>query len=123
MKKLLFAALALTLSACGPQTVSVTMNALNDSGQDGKATLTQEGNNVRVVVNIKTGSDTGEQTGHIHEGNCPGLGAVKHALSNVVNGTSITVVENVTLESISKTAINIHNSQNPSRYVSCGEIP
>lgn len=123
MKHVFIAVAALVFTGCGGQVVEVDMRALNDSGQDGKATLTQEGNNVRVVIDIQAGSDTGEQLAHVHEGNCPGLGSPIHDLTALKGGRSTTVIQNTTVDKLSKTAINVHNSVTPSRYVSCGEIP
>lgn len=119
---LLLAALFL---ACGPTTSTVQMKAESDSAQDGTATLTQKGDDLEVVVNITPGADTGDQPAHIHKGTCPGLGEIVKALNPVTNGKSTTLLTKTRLEEVSGGGfvVNVHNSTQGSKYVSCGEIP
>ena len=109
------------------QTVTVTMGSGRDASQTGTATLTAQGSQTQVVVNIQVGAAGVGQPAHIHQGSCPGVGAVAFPLTNVVDGTSTTVV-NATLDSLRTGgySINIHQDETQAGlgvYVSCGGIP
>ncbi len=112
-----------TVGAQSPMTV--TMKAMNGSGMDGTATLTDMGGGkTRVMLDLKNGP-AGPQPAHIHEGTCANLNpAPKHSLTNVVNGRSETML-NVSMSDLmmGNMAINVHKSaQDISTYVSCGDI-
>ncbi|MBI2912342.1 MAG: hypothetical protein HYY03_00295 [Chloroflexi bacterium] len=109
------------------QSVTVTMGAGRDASQTGTATLTAQGNQTQVVVNIQSGGAGVEQPAHVHEGTCPGVGAVAYALSNVVDGQSTTLI-NATLASLQTGgfSVNVHKGTSSAElgvYVSCGVIP
>ncbi len=92
--------------------------------QTGTATLTAQGDQTQVVLDIEPGPAAVEQPAHIHEGSCPGVGEVAFPLTNVVNGTSTTVVD-ASLEELQSGdfAINIHKSGDEiGVYVACGDI-
>lgn len=120
-----FASAALAQAAT-PQTVTVTMNALNKSGETGTATLTQVGNGVKVDITIK-GAPATDQPTHIHPGTCAKLNPAPEApLTPLSNGRSVTVLSGKKLSQFTggKFAINIHKSTNDLKtYVSCGVIP
>jgi len=89
------------------ETVTVELEAVNNSGVSGKATLTPVDNNTKVVIN------------------CENLGEPKYPLEAVKNGESETTVD-VKLSDITTGdfAINVHKSEEEiSTYVACGEIP
>jgi hypothetical protein len=116
-----------SVSAKEGDTVTVTMGAGRDASQTGTATLTDQGSQTQVVLNIQPGAAGVEQPVHIHSGNCPGVGAVAFPLTNVVNGTSTTVVD-ATLDSLRTGgySINVHQDGTQAGlgvYVSCGAIP
>lgn len=117
---------AVAAQAATPQTVTVTMNALNKSGETGTATLTQVGNGVKVDVTIK-GAPATDQPTHIHPGTCAKLNPAPEApLTPLSNGRSVTVLSGKKLSQFTggKFAINIHKSTNDLKtYVSCGVIP
>jgi Cu/Zn superoxide dismutase len=131
--RLILAALALatlagtTLTAAGAATTAVTidMKALNNSNENGTATLTQESGGVKVVVTLKNAPDTVQPT-HIHAGTCTNINkAPEYALESVTKGTSTTVVQGVSLDDLLKGhyAINVHKSADDlGTYVSCGDI-
>jgi hypothetical protein len=106
-------------------TITVTLVAQNNSGQDGTAILAPEGNKTRVVIEIPRAPTDVAQPAHIHMGRCDNLDkAPKWKLEDVKGGRSITVVP-VPLDTIliDKTAINIHKSAAEAQvYVSCGNI-
>lgn len=108
-----------------PQNMTVNLSEYSNSGQTGTATLTQTQDGVRVELSL-TGYDTDSpQPSHIHTGECPRIGPVVHALTDVVNGKSVTNVE-TTLEELTKADelnINVHASYDDfSTYTSCGNI-
>jgi len=115
------------VSAKEGDTVTVTMGPGRDGSQTGTATLTDQGSQTQVVLNIQPGPAGVEQPVHIHSGSCPGVGAVAFPLTNVVNGTSTTVV-NATLDSLRTGGYSINAHQDGTQaglgvYVSCGAIP
>lgn len=121
----------MAISLVGPvfaqqDSITVTLGPGRDGSQTGKATLTAKGNQTEVVIDIQPGTAGVEQPAHIHEGKCPGVGPVKHPLSNVVNGKSTTTV-NATLQSLETGAfaINVHKGPGGDAgvYVACGELP
>lgn len=107
------------------KTVTVELEAVNNSGVSGKATLTPVDNNTKVIINL-TGAPEGiAQPAHIHQGTCENLGEPKYLLEVVKNGESETTVD-VKLSDITTGdfAINVHKSEKEiSTYVACGEIP
>lgn len=111
--------------AAAPQTVTVQMKALNNSGETGTATLTQEAKGVKVEVNIKGAPATAQPT-HIHPGTCTKLNPAPEApLSPLENGKSVTMLSGKKLSDFTggKFAVNVHKSSNDLQtYVSCGEI-
>ncbi|HEV7180812.1 MAG TPA: CHRD domain-containing protein [Candidatus Baltobacteraceae bacterium] len=111
--------------AATPKAVTVTMKALNDSGETGTATLTQETRGVQVVVTLKGAPATAQPT-HIHAGNCDNINkAPEYALRDTVDGKSTTLVKGIKLSDLmsGKYAINVHKSANDlPTYVSCGNI-
>jgi len=98
----------------GGKSVSVRMQAQNDSGETGSAKLTAEGaDKTRVEISLKGAP----------KGTCAKLDPKpKHGLENVVDGKSTTVVP-ASLDSVKGMAINVHKSTSDIKtYVSCGDI-
>jgi len=116
-----------TLVAARAATTAVTvdMKALNGSGENGTATLTQESDGVKVVVSLKNAPAEAQPT-HIHIGTCGNISkAPEYALVSVENGASTSVVKGVSLDDLLKGhyAINVHKSTSDlGTYVSCGDI-
>jgi len=109
------------------QTVTVTLGPGRDGSQTGTATLTAQGSQTQVMLNIQSGPAGVGQPAHIHVGPCPGVGSIAFPLTNVVDGTSTTVVD-ATLASLQTGGYSINVHQDASEaglpiYVSCGEIP
>jgi len=105
--------------------MTVVLDAENNSGESGTATLKEENGKVTATVNL-TGYQKGVmQPAHLHVGSCPGVGEVKYPLNSVVNGTSATILP-VTLEQLKKDlplALNVHKSKTEiSVYTACGEL-
>ena len=105
--------------------VTVKLEAQNNSGQNGVATLLPEGDKTKVVIEIPNMPAGVAQPAHIHLGRCDNLDkAPKWNLEAVKGGRSVTVVP-VPLETILKdsAAINVHKSAAEAQiYVSCGNI-
>jgi len=108
-----------------PESIIVELKSQNNSGQTGKATLTDMDGKTKVVINIPAGTAGVPQPAHIHVGACPAVGAVKYPLSNVVNGKSETVLD-VSFSTLTKElplGINVHKSGAEAKiYVACGNI-
>lgn len=105
--------------------ISVTLDALSDSGQSGSATLMPEGKQTRVAIELSNAPSGVAQPAHIHLGRCDNLDkAPKYPLEAVKGGRSVTVLP-VSLDTILKerSAINIHKSAaEVQTYVACGNI-
>jgi hypothetical protein len=120
---LVCAALPFAVTAA-TSTLTVTMNAQNNSGETGTATLTQVTDGVQVVLAIK-GAPSTAQPAHIHTGTCADLKGVVYPLTSVTNGSSTTVVKGITIDQLLKSpmAINVHKSASDlATYVACGNI-
>jgi hypothetical protein len=125
----LFVFLALSAAYLAPasaatSTLTVKMTAQNGSGENGTATLTQTGSDLKVVIAIPNGP-AGPQPAHIHDGTCAGIQGVAYPLTSIASGDSTTTVKGVTIDQLlaGKYAINVHEStSNIGKYVSCGEI-
>jgi hypothetical protein len=112
-------------AAAATSTLTVALTAQNGSGEAGSATLTQEGSDVKVVIALKGAPATTPQPAHIHEGTCADLKGPVYPLTNVVGGSSTTVVKGVTIDKLigGAYAINVHESAaNISKYVACGNV-
>jgi len=131
---LLLTALVLGLAACGGDddgdeatggdTVTVELAEQNGSGESGTATLTAEGEQTRVVLELSNpASDS--QPAHIHNGTCANLDpAPAFGLPNVEDGSSEATVD-VTLDELTggEYAVNVHKSNDEADvYVACGDI-
>jgi len=107
--------------------VTLSLNALNDSGQKGTAVLTDvDGIKTKVVVEVGSGPAGIAQPAHIHLGACPSPGAVTYPLKNVVNGRSETMLDValITLKEKLPLALNVHKSAEGAKvYVACGDLP
>ena len=119
------AGLSLSPAFAATTGITIPMKALNNSGENGTATLTDTTDGVKVEVSLKNAPATAQPT-HIHIGTCGHIKAApEYALVNTVNGTSTSVVKGVSLDDLLKGhyAINVHKSADDlGTYVSCGDI-
>jgi hypothetical protein len=129
-----FLALALAttaLAACGGaddggggDAISVSLSPVGDASQFGTATLTPEGDQTRVVVDVDSPVSP-SQPAHIHEGTCADLNPEpEFGLPNVVDGRSEATVD-VSLDELTSEdyAINLHMSDDDlTTYTSCADI-
>lgn len=122
--------LAAAVGACASdanqnRTVTINLSAQNDSGENGTATLTSEGNKTKVVIALSNASADVAQPAHIHAGSCANINPKpKYPLNAVKNGTSTTIVAAELSSLVSGgNAINVHKSpQEIKTYVACGDI-
>jgi Cu/Zn superoxide dismutase len=114
---------AQTVAAQG-QSLTVQMASQNNSGINGVATMNETGGKLSVSVRA-TGSGTGPQPLHIHEGSCAQLNPTpQFTLSPVSNGASTTDLDS-SLQQLTATphAIHMHKSaEELSVYVACADI-
>jgi hypothetical protein len=106
--------------------ITVTMNALNGSGQSGTATLTRaSGGHITVTIDLN-GEPTGaSEPAHIHPGTCANVNPVpKAVLSPVVDGRSVTTLPAPTSNPGAR-SILVHKGTGADMktYVACGDIP
>lgn len=129
---LVIALAAFALAGCGSDDdeasgdeVTVELSETADSGQSGTATLTADGEQTRVVIEIDGDPVSASQPAHIHEGTCDELTPEPlYGLPNVADGTSDTTVD-VSLDTLTSGAyaINLHMSdEDLTTYTSCGNI-
>lgn len=105
-------------------TMSVALEAQNDSGQPGTVTLTEVDGKTTVSLSLDAPSSV-PQPAHIHAGACPTPGEVVYPLTNVVDGSSETVldVDLATIKSQLPLVVNVHKSETESGvYVACGDL-
>jgi hypothetical protein len=121
----LLAAFAIPAASQEPTSITIPMKALNGSGEDGMATITQGTGGVGVVVTLQNGTSVPQPT-HIHIGTCGAINkAPEYALRDTVNGKGNSLVAGVTLHDLlnGHYAINVHKSASDlATYVSCGNI-
>jgi hypothetical protein len=117
-----------TSSGSDPIELEIRLDEQNGSAESGTATLTTEGDQTRVVLDLQSRSATQvapRQPAHIHKGSCEELDPTPaYALNDVKAGTSTSTVD-VRLTDLEKDAvvINVHESaDNIERYVACGVI-
>lgn len=119
------AGLAAAPASAVPTQLTVPMKALSDSGETGTATITQQADGVKVVVDLKNAPKTAQPT-HVHVGTCGKIKAApEYPLVNTEDGKGTTVLKGVTIEQLLKGdyAINVHKSADDlGTYVACGNI-
>lgn len=123
---LVLAAVALYyFKTMGPSSAIITLSVQNNSGESGTALLEEIDGKVRVTISV-TGQPAGsKQPAHIHRGACPTPGAVTNPLTDVQNGTSVTMLDAslADLKALLPLAINLHKSATEaSAYVACGDV-
>jgi hypothetical protein len=124
---MVIAAIGLLLAGCGggDDSVTVSLQEQNGSGESGEVTLTPvDEDQTRVVIELQ-GAPAGPQPAHIHERGCDDIDpAPANNLENVVEGRSETVVD-VSLDHLQSTphAINVHRSPEAlDQYVACATV-
>jgi Cu/Zn superoxide dismutase len=112
-------------NAAAAGTMNVVINPQNSSGQSGTAVIKDVSGGIEVTVALKGEPDGASEAIHIHEGTCAKLNpAPWKALTNVINGTSKTTIQGVSVADLQKGtyAINAHDEKNLAHYVACGNL-
>ncbi len=112
-------------AAMAPKEWKISLAPQNGSKEDGTAVLSDENGKTKVVVTVSNEPTGTPQPAHIHVGACPTPGAVKYPLTNVVNGTSQTVldVKLDDLKTMLPLAVNVHKSAEEVKvYTACGNL-
>lgn len=105
--------------------MTVNLTPENNSTESGTAVLIEENGKTTVTLALTGYAKDVSQPAHIHVGACPGVGSVKYPLTDVMNGSSVTVLF-VTLDQLKQAlplAVNVHKSAKEiGVYTSCGEL-
>jgi LPXTG-motif cell wall-anchored protein len=122
-----------TTTTVEEQSITITLDELNASGQSGTATLTASGDMTQVVINVTPAASTADepQPIHIHLAPCgTDIGGIAADLTNGgttgVVGGMLTIVVDATLASLmdGNQVINIHKfTAEIGTYTACGNIP
>jgi hypothetical protein len=109
--------------------LNLTFGPGRDATQPGTVTLTPQGDQTVVSINVgpNPAGNGADELAHIHVGGCPGVGAVQYPLSNVVGGKSTTTV-NVALNAVldGNHSINVHRgtaAPESGIYTACVNLP
>ena len=107
--------------------LAIGLFANNGSGQSGRATLTQIGDDTEVILSLNRGALLSELV-HIHNGSCEATGGIDKGLeltSFVAGSGGSTTLVPATLEHIQDGYhyINVHMAGNPGTSTACGNIP
>lgn len=97
----------------------------NASGMSAVAMFEAEGAKTKVKVRLVGAPRGVAQPAHIHVGACPNVGAVKYALTNLMDGRSETLLDVSidTLKAELPLGLNVHKSTaEPGVYVACGDL-
>jgi hypothetical protein len=103
--------------------VKLVLSAQNNSGESGSATIYDVNGKAKVIITITGAPTNAIQPDHVHFGSCAQLGNVRYPLTNVGNGTFITILP-VSLAELTSMpfAINAHKSATEiGVYVACGD--
>jgi hypothetical protein len=116
-----------TTSTSQPQqdasALTLQMEARNNSGQDGTATLTTADGQTRVALELAN-SPSGPQPSHINAGSCEDLGDIAHILGGMRNGMVEATVD-VSLDALLSGTFSVSVAKSPQEFgvtVSCAEI-
>src|SRR5258706_2763927 len=113
-----------SVSQATTSAMTVLLATENKSGESGTAILKEVAGKTVVTLSL-IGYPANAQPAHIHIGACPGVGAVKYPLTNVVNGQSVTTLH-VTIAELEQElplAINVNASaKDINNYTACGPL-
>jgi hypothetical protein len=121
----LAAGLAASSEAAPPETRSIPLTALNQSGVSGTVVLTAvDARRTRVEIRVDPAGHP-DMPSHIHPGTCANLvPQPKYPLQNVKDGHSTTVIT-AAMDDLLRgdLVVNIHNSNEDLKtYTACGEL-
>ncbi len=104
--------------------VTLPLGPGRDGVQPGTVTFVEQNGKTQVTIEMQDSQPGVAQPAHIHVGSCPGVGAVKYPLSNVVDGKSVTTVD-ATLADLFRNgySVNVHKSTSEAgKFVACLDL-
>jgi len=116
-----------TLASPSPQVtgaLTLQMEARNNSGQNGTATVTAMADGKTTVVLDLANSPAGPQPSHVNAGTCDDLGAVAHILGGMRNGKVEATID-ASLDSLLAGEFAISVAKSPQEFgvtASCADI-
>jgi hypothetical protein len=116
---------SVTASGATPATETVKMHALNNSGQNGTATVSDLGGKVRVAMNLANEPATASEPSHVHFGHCPKIKAIPaYNVGPILKGKATSIVDLSWAQINSgKYVVMVHQSaQAMGTYESCANI-
>lgn len=108
----------------GGGAVEVSLEEQEDSGITGDVTFEDEGDATMVKLSLDGADEDKSYAAHVHEGTCDELDpAPKYPLESATGGTSETSVD-VAADELTdgEFAVNVHDADDPEKYVACGNI-
>ena len=107
--------------------ITMPINAQNDSGESGTVVLSDSRGGAKIVITLAGTPEEVAQPAHIHEGTCSALGPVAFPLTSLQGGFSETKLADISLDQLlapgPSFAINVHKSETElGSYVACGDI-
>lgn len=109
-----------------PMDGAVMLAAVGGSGVTGQATLTEQGAQTQVMVQLTGLSGSGTHPGHIHQGSCDPLGAVVVPLQDVTaangSGSSTSTISVDMATAMNGQHVIAYHSETGTPIV-CGAIP
>lgn len=111
-------------SVGGAEFATVQVAEQNGSGISGLATISKRDDGLVVGLDLEGADAAKSYPAHIHEGTCDKLDPTpKYPLDNVVQSSSETVIQADLGELRDEDyAINVHDADDPKKYVACGVI-
>lgn len=105
--------------------LETVLTSQNDSGQNGKAVLSNKDGKFNVVINLSGVPEGMLEPVHIHPGSCGQLDAPRYTLNEISGSMSETTLEGVSLEQIISElplSMAVHKSADDLSVVACGAI-
>lgn len=86
--------------------VTARIQSLGDSGVEGEATVTPEGEQTQVMVRLTGGTSDGSHAGHIHSGSCGAIGGVVQPLEPIATDAEGAGMMTVTVDAPPSTVMS-----------------
>lgn len=110
--------------ASGGGGTTVSLETQEDSGITGEATIEDDGGKSSVELTLEGAGDGKAYAAHVHEGTCDDLNPTPaFPLEDATGGGSSSTVD-VEASALQEKdyAINVHDADDPTKYVACGNI-
>src|SRR5688572_5671097 len=112
-------------AAVEPRQLEVELAQQNASGVSGKALLIEQGSQTKVMLNLNGTTQGVKHPAHIHLGACPTPGEVRHPLTSLSEGKSVTLLDASfdTIVAGLPLAVNVHKSDDAMNvFIACGDL-